>query len=829
MLLTALVCLAPTSSTQNAGSREPCRLKGKGSSNLSNGEKEQGTVLQWNYVECMLISQKSGAKLTFDISRALEAAEVDNNTLVAVSVTFTCPSSIELDFINVQNTANKNILLVLLFQGTCKVWARNLVAFTKSTDFRTMRLIGKNTTWSSVYTLTNLTHGNESFVRDFRDITIITAHNSLPENIPGMFTDTRNVWPNMAEIYFEDTPIKEIPEQWKITMPRLQRLSLVKCNLTEPPEFPWNNSTLKLASELRRTDDSEQVFPVELQSNLYVRGLYLDYNNIEDLTSHEFRGFLHVLSLRENGLKAIGPSCFRNLEGIQTIDLFKNNLSSLPQNLFQGLTSLLNIILGFNNLTVIEKNIFKGLNKVKRIALNHNNLDSIPNGLFSSLSTLEWLHLSANNIANIDDNPFPKDSALQELHLFKNKLSSFPPWVFSLTKIKLIDLSSNHLTFEDLDKALKATPTPLNDPLKSAKQPIILNLSHNNITKLLDSHGLDRIKQDEKISPGQPRQAKYIYLWKAYVIILRGNPLACDCIMSSVAQEIKKLLQQYPLIRSWFETWRCYWPLELRNKSILEIREDQWLRRETELEDRNCPTECTCRQRCSSGSIVVDCEKKKLTELPSLLPQGLIELNLMNNDIRDIPAYPYLVNVTVLKLTNNKVERLKASIVKKLKRVEILLIDANKLTTLPREIEPLNITTLALEQNLFKCDCTTKWLKHWLVKNKPRIRNIGKVFCNSEHALGKVIYSLPDDEFTCATITERNTGETVPEGTIAACTLGGLLALILFVGIVLYKYHIQVKVFMYTHFNWHPFDRIDDSDPNKIYDAFISFSGSDFA
>jgi len=119
-------------------------------------------------------------------------------------------------------------------------------------------------------------------------------------------------------------------------------------------------------------------------------------------------------------------------------------------------------------------------------------------------------------------------------------------------------------------------------------------------------------------------------------------------------------------------------------------------------------------------------------------------------------------------------------------------------------------------------------MKHWLMKNRRRIRNIEKVFCNSEHALGQAIYSLPDDEFICATIKEKNTGKTVPKETIAACTLGGLLALILIIGIVLYKYHRQVKVFMYTHFNWHPFDRIDDSDPNKIYDAFISFSGNDF-
>ena len=97
------------------------------------------------------------------------------------------------------------------------------------------------------------------------------------------------------------------------------------------------------------------------------------------------------------------------------------------------------------------------------------------------------------------------------------------------------------------------------------------------------------------------------------------------------------------------------------------------------------------------------------------------------------------------------------------------------------------------------------------------------MFCNSEHALFKAIYSLPDDEFICG-----STGKTVSVETIASCALGGLLALVLFVGIVLYKYHREVKVFMYTHFNWHPYDRIDDSDPNKIYDAFLSFSGDDF-
>ena len=818
VFLIALVCLVTTSTCQNE-SNEPCQLLDKRVSPFV--ETKQGTDVPQTAVICDLTSQESEVKLSFDINWALDAAEVDNNTLVVVDVFFPCLSSIELDFINPRNTTNKKILLRLFFHGGCKVWTRNLSVFAKATHFRLMGFQQK-AMWSSASAFTNVTQGNDNFLNDLR---YVSFKDSLPKNIHDLFNDTKIVWPNMTEILIEGTLIKEIPEQWKITVPFLQVLYLKECNLTEPPEFPWNNSTLDRA-ELRYK--YVYSFFNQVQSHLYPRILYLDKNNIEDLTSHEFRGFLHYLSLRGNGLKAIGQSCFHNLEGIETIDLSENNLASLHQNLFQGLTSLLNINLGSNNLTVIERTLFKGLNRIKMIRLDHNKLHSIPNRLFSSLSTLELLNLSGNNMKKIEENPFPKDSALQNLYLDNNELSSFPPWIFSLRKIKSIDLSSNQLTFEDLDKALDEYPILMDDLLTGGKSSeIVLDFSNNNITTLVDYKGLSKMKRGEIISPVE--RAKYSPLWRAYKIILSGNPLVCDCIMSAVAHEIRKLFPTNSSMRSRFDNWQCRWPLELKGKSILEIREDQWP--EIVFYDPNCPTECT-RGRCSGNGIiiVVDCARKDLKEVPSLMPQGLIELNLISNDIRDIPAYPFLANVTVLRLTNNKIKRLKAATVKKFKRLEILLIDSNRLPTLPKEIESLNFTTLALDKNFFKCDCTTKWIKHWLVqlKSKRRIKNIEKVFCNSVHAIGQAIYSLPDDEFICASTKKKNTGKTVRTGTIAACTLGSLLALVLFVGIVLYKYHREVKVFMYTHFNWHPYDRIDDSDPNKIYDAFLSFSGDDF-
>ncbi|EDO45911.1 predicted protein, partial [Nematostella vectensis] len=42
-----------------------------------------------------------------------------------------------------------------------------------------------------------------------------------------------------------------------------------------------------------------------------------------------------------------------------------------------------------------------------------------------------------------------------------------------------------------------------------------------------------------------------------------------------------------------------------------------------------------------------------------------------------------------------------------------------------------------------------------------------------------------------------------------------------------YCFRWEMKILMYTHFNWHPFDRVDDTDVSKIYDTFISYSSQD--
>ena len=773
-----------------------------GGSNTARFETKQGTAIPQLSAICELNGGQR-TELPFDIRELLNVAGVNNNkTFLDMSVYVGCSSPILLSFTNQRNAVNKNFLLELRIGYECSVSMQNLAVWAKATYLWSLDLQG------SKLSLMDSFQDNESLASNFKDIAYLTT-----SIIPSMFTNPKIVWPNMAVLSLESMSMKTIPSYWKTTMPHLQQLSLSFCRMKEPPEFPWNNSTLDIFHGLRWITLNLVSLPgtlLRVERNLYPRALSLDYNYIEDLSSYIFRGFSHFLDLGGNGLKAVGPSCFRNLEGLEAVDLSSNKLVSLPETLFHGLTSLRYIFLALNNLSFLKPELFQGLKNIKKIDLNDNNLKHIPKGLFSSLNKLEFLHLENNKIVSTDENPFSRHSALREVLLKNNHLSAIPSWIFRLNKIEVIDLSFNRISgLQGLTKAIKGR-TPL---FEMHLRHVSLNLENNNITTL-----------------GSPWQFVRIFsfFYRRFQIKLTGNPLTCDCVMSVSIKRIKPFYMFNREMRLQVYSWQCGWPRELKNKSILEVRENQWMHKE---EPENCPAECVCRKRCSDKIIVVNCEGKSLADVPSSMPQGRIELNLRNNKIKGIPPYSYLINVTVLQLTNNKIDELRLPTLKKLNHTHTLLIDSNKLRSLPREVETMNFTTLALDQNLFKCDCQTKWMKHWLLKNKRRIKDVEKVLCTSGHTLGKGMFNLSDHEFICPPV-KNDTFFDIEErsfltGNILAAILGGLLLLIMIVAILLYKYHGEMKVFMFTHFDWHPFDRIDDSDPTKIYDAFISYSGDD--
>ena len=817
-LVCLLLAMASMSHDQRKNSEENMRCHSKVSSSFY--KTKEGNQIPRSQVHYEIKSEHLPVKYHFDIASVLQL-RVPNDTLSYLEIEMECSSPIQLCFTNLHTLINKNILSKLTFAGPCIVSVQNLVVWSNATDFLSVE-IGTDINGQSP----KLVNEKGTLKSGIQTLVAIAFYKSTPRGILDMLSIAENVWPRMAEITLSNLSLETTPAELRMAMPLLQTLYLQSNKLTQPPYFPWSNSSLELPRGLRRSrvfnDEIKSREGIDIDANIYCRILKLDSNNIEDLASYEFKGFLHKLSLARNGLQKVGAACFRDLSGIQVIDLSSNKLEDLPSQLFHGLSSLLEIQLGDNNLSVVPPEIFKGLKNIKKITLNHNNIRSIPSGLFNRLDALEVVNLEGNKIAKLDEGVFSNDSIVREIYLRNNNLTHIPTVIFRLRNASNIDLSHNLLTFQDLlvvvdslsEESFKANFSSKDTGSK------LLNLSNNNFTTL-DIQGLSGVKQ-----------WKIIRFLEMYEIDLTENRLICDCGILGIKQKIETLLKSNRAWKSKFKTWKCAWPEELRDQNILKINENQII---AQRKPKFCPVECSCFERCLDYTILMDCEGRNITEVPRMLSRGaLIELNLRNNNIREIQVYPYMKNLLALYLTHNKIQQLNPMMVNSLKQIRILHVDSNNLTSLPRNIESLHLKNLALHDNVFKCSCNIKWMKNWLqrLNHRQQVEQIENVLCESDNTEQvKAIYTLPDENFGCNGTAghDKNVGTKTTiiqerTSTIIAASLGSLLAMNVMIFILLHKYRRTVKAFMYTHFNWHPFDRIDDLDSTKIYDAFVSYS-----
>ena len=782
--------------------------------------QSKNQTLKVQQIHCYIQTKQIGSKCAVDIHAVLTAVQTSQDKMLYFMAT--CLNPVNITFKNSQNATKKNVISYLDLRGHCSISTSDMSKWGNATDFRVFRIMNND-----VLVNDNSVQLSNKSIPGLENISTLTLYKAQTKKIPEIFK--KYSWPSMAEIAFVDLQLTSIPTELKTTMPLLQSIILSHNNLTKPPDFPWYNDTLNLPRGLRRNtfydfyyEDRKIVPPT-----IYPRYLDLSFNMIEDLSAHEFRGRLNFLYLKGNRLKSIRRNCFRRLKGVQMIDLSHNNLQHLPSQLFCQLKDLLQLRLNFNQISNIPKELFKSQKQIKRIDLDHNKIKSIPKGLFSELNNMEILHLQNNHITAIDEEAFATDSSsLSEIHLKNNKFTRVPISLLLLRQARHIDLSFNRLTFQDLDKTIAEVDdkfvSQFHDThflLRKRVTLIQISLAHNHFTTI-DIAGMN-----------QTRRIRFEYFLRVYEINMTGNPLLCDGKILGFVRWLKQWMQNNTRLRvvrpQQFSTWKCAAPMAIKDKPILSLREDQF-RSNRNLS--NCPKECTCYVRSMDETVIVDCKEKDFVAMPRSLPDGQIELFLQSNNIREIPSYGYLENVTSLYLSHNQIERLDEKTIDRLKRIQVLFIDSNKLTTLPRNIENVSFTKISLHHNFFRCDCKTKWMKQWLLREEAHVDNIENILCHSDHLQGKAISRLPDEEFVCLegkNDKNQNLAEP-PAFEITAYTLGGLLFVSLVAFAVGYKFRGEVKVFMYTHFNWHPFDRINDLDPNKPYDAFISFSGNDY-
>ena len=781
----------------------------------SSFKTRQGNPVPNKQVNCSIMPH-TGAQHQFDVSTALDP-RIKNDRLLFLTVHIQCREPTEIVFNNSHNVADNFTMLTLIISGPCHVSMKNLALWSNVTDFHGLGFKeGKNGRFPKLLK----DYAFESEIQSLASLRALSLDSNFPLAILDALSEITGVRSKMAELALTNLSLKRMPEKLQTVMPGLQTLDLRFNKLTQPPIFPWNNTALKFPHGLigAKGLKVKTLGGSDVDADNYVRSLRLDGNIIQDLSLHEFHGFLHKLSLTRNGLQTIGATSFQNLSGIQAIDISKNNIQELPSQLFHGLNSLTEIQLHENNLSVVPAELFRGSENIMKITLGHNKIRKIAGGLFNSSKRLLILHLEGNRIKTIEEGAF--SNSLREVYLQNNVLSYFPISLFRLQNVSKIDLSFNALTFQDLINLVENLDFETDNVSFQETQPKLLDLKNNNFTSL----SMQGVKELDAL--------KLSRFLEIYEVNLEGNPLICDCSIIAIKRKIELLSKNYPGSKMRFRSWKCAWPEQMRDKTILETNANDLIKQN---EPRQCPEECSCFERCSDQTVVIDCQGRKLDIMPKTLPSSdSIQLNLRNNYIRDIPRHPYLKNLTALYLTHNEIQRLNEVVVDSFERIRILHMDSNNLTTLPRNIENLFLANLALHDNNFDCNCSTKWMKNWLqnLNDNGQVERVENILCKSDSSMEeKAVYILPDERFGCnGTVGQSVRSTNTPNPTssvITSAVLGTLLAISIIISILVHVYRRELKAIINTHLNRWPFGGKNDSDSTKIYDAFVSYSEND--
>uniref|UniRef100_A0A674K8Q4 Slit guidance ligand 3 n=1 Tax=Terrapene triunguis TaxID=2587831 RepID=A0A674K8Q4_9SAUR len=278
----------------------------------------------------------------------------------------------------------------------------------------------------------------------------------------------------------------------------------------------------------------------------------------------------------------------------------------------------------------------------------------------------------------------------------------------------------------------------------------ILTLNNNNITRI--------------------PLTSFNHMPKIRTLRLHSNYLYCDCHLAWLSDWLRQR-------RSIGQFTFCMAPVHLRGFNVADVQKKEYVCSGSHSEPPSCnANSITCPSACTCSNNIVDCRGKGLTEIPSNLPEGIVEIRLEQNSIKTVPPGAFsqykklkrivlygnkiteipkglfdgLVSLQLLLLNANKINCLRVNTFQDLHNLNLLSLYDNKLQTISKGLfAPLqSIQTLHLAQNPFVCDCHLKWLADYLQDNP--IETSGARCSSPRRLANKRISQIKSKKFRCS-------------------------------------------------------------------------------
>ena len=760
---------------------------------------------------CRLSTAGASNVCIFDITNVFQRRLLKPELFHFVLVVM-CKSPLRVVFRGSKHFTKSFFISSLFLKGSCEVTARDLAVWGRATNLGSLYL-------SDGVFVRDDKNQTASDLKGLFNVNSLVLKGLSSKGIPHMFTSF--VWEKMARVEFDNMSLTSIPDVLNRTMPNLQTLMLSNNRLHKPPNFPWCNTRLELPYNLSRIVSGTQRYSQAVSPRMYQRLFFVLRNPDLDISKYEFvSGSLDKISLCGNGLKIINSKILHKISGLKAVDLSANEFKEIPSQTFHKSGGLIDVNLANNHLEFLASETFRELQQLRILDLSNNAIHTLQSGLLNVTENLEEIDLHNNSLKRIEQGALPSGAnSFKKINLTRNNLRYIPKATFLAHNLKVFDMSDNVVDFGSFLETLDALDF---SELLVSRVRISSRVAHKKVLKLERNN----IEQFDLKQFNKARLLKLRMILTAYTLDIKDNPLICDCKVRDLQQGLWNwtIRNQLEIEGAQFDSWMCHTPDDLRGTKVMSIPPEQ-LKCETQYP--KCPVPCKCYKRPPGLPIFVDCRNQNLTEVPNKFPNGLIELRLEYNQIQNLTCYNFLRNVTSLYMSHNKLRRINSSFLHSSKLKNIFM-DSNQLMTLPKYFQHMNLSNIDIRNNFFKCDCKNKWMKEWLLQlDEALVGGAGSIYCSSGKNRGKRLISVKDDDFICFTAThDKNVGDKNVNAMIAYI-LAGLLSIFIIVACFIYRFRGELKVLLFTRLRWHPFDNVDDSDPSKIYDAFVSYSSRD--
>uniref|UniRef100_A0A673YMU1 Slit homolog 3 (Drosophila) n=1 Tax=Salmo trutta TaxID=8032 RepID=A0A673YMU1_SALTR len=298
-----------------------------------------------------------------------------------------------------------------------------------------------------------------------------------------------------------------------------------------------------------------------------------------------------------------------------------------------------------NNITRISKVDFSGIKN-----LRDNQITVIERGAFQDLKQLERLRLNRNKLQVLPELLFQSTPKLGRLDLSENQIQAVPRKAFrGITTVKNLQLDSNHISCIE-DGAFR----------------IWSFLSYIMVCHWPSTVALNTVT---------------VFFLSSLPLRLHSNNLHCDCHLSWLSDWLRQR-------RGLALFTQCMAPANMRGLNIPDVqKKDFTCTGPAQAKPHTCiPQASVCPASCTCNNNIVDCRRKGLTEIPANLPEGIVEIRLEQNLIKNIPAgafSPYK-KLKRIDLSKNQVSDIAADAFTGLRSLTSLVLYGNKIAEIPK-------------------------------------------------------------------------------------------------------------------------------------------------